>query len=358
MKKAVIGIDVSFKTIHVCFLIRDNDNRLKVVASRTFQNSEEGADQMCTWVIKHNKYKLDVCYIMEATGCYYENLAYHLYEKGETVCVVLANKMKNYFKSLNIKTKTDKLDAKIIAQYGAERAVEPWAPVSEELKTIRDICREILSHKKELNRSQNQLHAISYSHMKAQMVKKIKQEQIEFYKRSIELLREELKTLVKKDEVLKSKVDKLLSIPGIGFETAIILVSETNGFKLFRNIRQVVSYAGLDVTHKESGNFKGGSKISKKGNSRIRHALYMPALSATLSNPAIKKLYERVIERNPNIKKKGVIASMRKLLVLCYVVWKKDEEFDINYTWMTTSGKEETKLSFGQIKSGAMVAPH
>lgn len=333
MKKAVIGIDVSFKTFHVCFLIRDNDYRLKVVASNSFKNSQEGVDQMCKWVKKHNKYHLAVIYIMEATGCYYENLAYHLYEKGETVCVVLANKMKNYFKSLNVKTKTDKLDAKIIAQYGAERTVEPWAPVSKDLKIIRDISREILSHKKELNRAKNQLHAIEYSHMKAEMVKQIKQEQIEFHEKSIKLLRKEVKKLVNKDETLKSKIDKLISIPGIGFETAIVLISETNGFKLFRNMRQLVSYSGLDITHKESGNFKGRSKISKKGNCRIRHALFMPALSATVHNPSIKSLYERVVERNPKIKRKGVVASMRKLLVLSYVIWKKDVMYNPSYQW-------------------------
>lgn len=333
MKKAVIGIDVSFKDFHVCFLTRDDDNRCRVLASRTFENSEAGVEAMLKWVEKHNKSLLETSYVMEATGCYYENLAYHLHEKGEKVSVVLANKMKNYFKSLNIKTKTDKVDARVIAQYGAERALELWAPLSEDFKSLRDMCREILAQKKEMTRAKNQLHAIKFSHKKAEVVKEVKLEQIELYERSIQLLRQEVKALVGEDENLKAKIDKLLTIPGIGFETAIILVCETNGFRLFKNIRQVVSYAGLDVSHRESGNYRGRSKISKKGNSRIRQALFMPALSATMNNPSIKNLHERICEKNPKIKKKGTVASMRKLLVFAYVIWKKDEQYDRGYQW-------------------------
>jgi transposase len=333
MKKAVIGIDVSSKEFHVCFLTKDGENRTKVVATRKFKNSETGVEEMIRWVEKHNKSSLGVTYVMEATGCYYENLAYQLYENCENVCVVLANKMKNYFKSFNVKTKTDKVDAKVIARYGAERAPEPWVPMSEDYKSIRDLCRELLSQKKELNRAKNQLHAINYSHKKAEVVKKIKREQIELYEKSIGLIRQEIRALVEADETLKAKIDKLQTIPCIGFETAILLVSETNGFKLFKNIRQVVSYAGLDVSHNESGAYRGRSKISKKGNSRMRQALFMPAMSATVHNPSIKNLHRRICERNPNIKRKGVVASMRKLLVFAYVLWKKDETFDINHKW-------------------------
>lgn len=333
MKKAVIGIDVSFKDFHACFLVKEADNRLKVVATKTFENSESGAEAMIHWVNKHNKFLLEIGYVMEATGCYYENLAYHLYENGKNVSVVLANKMKNYFKSLNIKTKTDKVDAKIIAHYGAERALEPWEPLSENYKSIRDLCREILSLKKEKNRAKNQFHAMKYAHKKAQVVKQLKMEQIQLYEKSIKLLRQEVKALVEEDENLKSKIDKLQTIPGIGFETAIILVCETNGFLLFKNIRQLVSYSGLDVSHNESGTYRGRSKISKKGNSRIRQVLFMPALSATLNNPSIKCLHERICERNPNVKRKGIVASMRKLLILTYIIWKKEENYDKSYQW-------------------------
>ena len=94
-----------------------------------------------------------------------------------------------------------------------------------------------------------------------------------------------------------------------------------------------MSYAGLDVAFKESGKFKGQTKISKKGNARIRQCLYMPALSATNHNEKIMELYERIIERNPTIKMKGVVAGMRKLLILIFVLWKKNEAYNPQYVW-------------------------
>src|SRR5690606_17753109 len=174
---------------------------------------------------------------------------------------------------------------------------------------------------------------------------------IEFYKDQIKRLKAELKSTVKSDSDLYKKIKKLETIPGIGLETAIILVSETNGFKLIKNIRQLVSYAGMDISHNESGMYKGRSKISKKGNRRIRQALYMPAMAAIRSNENMKEFSDRINEKNPNVKRKSIVACMRKLLILSYVIWKKDEEFDKNYTWSNTSGKEETKPSFGQKKA-------
>lgn len=333
MKKATVGIDVSMRDFKVCFSSKQEDNKVKVIATKTFKNTDDGADELIAWVDRRIKEDVKVIYIMEATGCYYENLAYFLHKKGKEVGVVLANKMKNYFKSLNIKTKTDKVDAKIIAQYGLERNLEVWEPMSGNFKNIRDLCRELLAQKKELHRAKNQLHAIDNSHDKFGLIKEVKTKQIEFHEEMIEEVELEIKRLVKEDKALKAKVKKMVTIPGIGFETAVILASETNGFKMFKNIRQLVSYAGLDIAHNESGKFKGVSRISKKGNGRIRQALFMPALSATRANESIKKLYERICEKNLHTKKKGVVASMRKLLVLAFVIWKKDEVYNSNFVW-------------------------
>ena len=56
----------------------------------------------------------------------------------------------------------------------------------------------------------------------------------------------------------------------------------------------------------------------------------------------MKQLYERIIERNPNIKRKGIVACMRKMLALVFVLWKKDEEFDPNYRWKDSYQKKES----------------
>jgi transposase len=59
----------------------------------------------------------------------------------------------------------------------------------------------------------------------------------------------------------------------------------------------------------------------------------MPALSATVHNDKIKELYQRINDRNPQSKRKGVVAGMRKLLILIFVLWKKNEEYNPEYVW-------------------------
>ncbi|OAV64531.1 Transposase IS116/IS110/IS902 family protein [Bacteroidales bacterium Barb6XT] len=112
----------------------------------------------------------------------------------------------------------------------------------------------------------------------------------------------------------------------MGLITAVTVLCETNGFRLFDNIRQAASYAGLDAVPKESGKFKGRTGISKKGNAAIRQCLFMPALSAANHNKNMQAFYTGIVERNPQIKRKAIVACMRKLLTLVFVLWKKEEE--------------------------------
>jgi transposase len=328
-----VGIDISMDNFHCCAKLRDEKGRIKIVGTRSFSNNGEGFKELDQWTLKRIKEDFELKFIMEATGSYFEDLAYFLYEKNHWVSVVLPNKIKHFAKSLNVKTKTDKKDSELIAQVGIERSLEQWKPMSPQYRKLRDLTRELQSVKKEKTRALNQLHAMEHSHDKLETVIKIKEEQILFHEDQIRQMESEIKSIVKSDKALKERLSKIEKVKGLRLITILTVICETNGFLLFNNIRQVISYAGLDVRQNESGNFKGKTKISKKGNARIRSILYMPALSATNHEVNIKKLYERIIEKNPKIKKKGVVAAMRKLLILIFVLWKKNEEYNPNYLW-------------------------
>lgn len=333
MIKISVGIDISKSSFHVCIKARENLNKAKIKGTREFDNSSKGFNSFLEWFNKRTSKGAVVQFVMEATGVYYEDLAYFLYENKFNVAVVLANKMSNYAKSLNIKTKTDKVDASIIASFGMERQVDNWQPMSPLYKELKDLSREFITLKKERQRAKNQLHALKYAHNKSLVVIELKEDQILFYEEKLAVLKEEIKRVTKQDQAFYAKVKKVETIPGVGFETIIGIICETNGFELFNSIRQLVSYAGLDVVFNQSGAFNGKTRISKRGNARIRHILYMPALSATQCNSSIKNLYERINERNPQIKKKGIVASMRKLLIYIFILWKKNEEYDASYQW-------------------------
>lgn len=332
--KQVVATDIGKDSFYACYKIQYDDKSVLIKGTKSFDNSQSGIKEFFLWCDKRNKTpEIKRVFVMEATGVYYENLAYYLYYKQQNVSVQLAQKVKYFAKSCNLKTKTDKVDAKMIAEFGIEKnltGTDLWTPPSKDFKIIRDMAREHTSLKKAQSSSKLQLHALNHAHSSYHNVVKLKVEQISFYENQIKKIEKELRALVKEDKNLFSKIKKIETVKGLGFITIIKVLTETNGFLLFKNIRQLVSYAGLDVIEKESGSYKGKTKISKKGNARLRSALYMPAMSAIQSNKTLIVFYNRVNEGR-TIKKQGLIAVMRKLLILIYALWKKNEEYIEDY---------------------------
>lgn len=332
--KQVVGIDMGMESFFACYQVKDQQEHVVIKGTKSFKNNSKGMEEFLSWCKKREKATApQTIYVMEATGVYYENLAYFLYENDQKVSVQLAQKLTYFAKSNNLKTKTDKVDSKMIATFGIEKALgtsDLWTPPSKEFKVIRDLSREHTSLKKDLTAAKSQLHAMDHAHQTYKKVIAIKKQMISFYEKQLEIIEKELKKLIKADEQLSKKIQNIEAVKGLGFITIIKVISEVNGFLLFTNIRQLVSYAGLDVVEKESGKYKGKTKISKKGNARIRSALYMPAVTAATHNINLKGFYERVNE-NRTVKKHGVVAVMRKLLILIYTLWKKEERYIVDY---------------------------
>lgn len=332
--KQVVATDIGMENFYACYKIQYDDKSTVIKGTKSFGNSLSGINEFYSWCKKRNKTpEVEPIFVMEATGVYYEDLAYFLHHKKEKVSVQLAQKVKYFAKSCNLKTKTDKVDAKMIAEFGIEKnltGTDIWTPPSKDFKIIRDLAREHTSLKKAQTASKLQLHALNSAHAIYDNVIELKEQQVDFYEKQLETVVKEIKALVKSDENLYSKIKKIETVKGLGFITIIKVLTETNGFLLFKSIRQLVSYAGLDVIEKESGKYKGKTKISKKGNARIRSALYMPAMTAARSNNTLKVFYNRINEGR-TIKKQGLVAVMRKLLILIYTLWKKNEEYIENY---------------------------
>jgi len=136
---------------------------------------------------------------------------------------------------------------------------------------------------------------------------------------------------VKSDDFLWERVEKICEVKGLGIITIATIIAETGGFKLFTSRSQLVSYAGYDVIEKESGtSVKGNPKISKKGNRFIRRALYFPAISTVKHEPQFQQTYERIVVKT-TIKKKALVAVQRKLLLLIYALFTKNEAYDVKY---------------------------
>jgi transposase len=334
-----IGIDIAKDSFTACICKVPSDSGLVFSDVVTFDNSKTGFNQLVKWVRKIAVAEAPAMYVMEATGIYYEPLAYHLHRLELNVSVVLPNMVKHYGKSLNIKSKTDNIDARMIARMAAERHLQTWQPPSPVMKQLRDLTRLYSDLKAQKTMFMNRLHSLKAGHEPLPFIVKSTTSVIGKLEQEVAKCLKEIKVLISSDATLRAKVAKLETIKGVGFITVVIIIAETQGFALFKNAKQLASYAGYDVVERESGtSVKGKTRISKKGNSRIRAALHFPALVAGNCNPHFKSIYNRISDRRSS-KMIGLVALQRRILTLMHTLWKNDTEYDPT----KTSGNQETK---------------
>lgn len=347
MLKYALGLDISASDIHCCFSVIDMQQKVSVRSSFKVANNHKGFEQLIDWTGKHRKQKdIALAIIMEATGVYFEHCAMFLYQRGYDVSVVLPNKAKKYFQAMGFKSKNDKIDAQGLARMGAEQSLELWRPMGEYFYQLRALTRHHQSIQELRTNVSNQLHADE----KGMYINNDVQDQLKALIATFDVQLKELNQLIKAhigaDIEVSEKVANVCTTKGLGVQTVAVILAETNGFLLFKNSRQLVSYAGYDVVQNESGKHKGKTRISKKGNSRIRRALFMPAFSVVTHKvkPFID-LYERTFE-NHHQKMKSYVAVQKKLLVLIFALWKNGAAFDEGYP-IKKSKEQELELSLG-----------
>lgn len=332
MSKYSIGADISKKDFHVCLSVIDSQQYVKVLRSGSFANTLSGYRDFCKWITSSCKEKeVPLTIAMEATGVYYENCALYLYKAGYQVSVILANKAKKYIAALGIKTKNDQADARALSRMGAEQALPLWEPMNGYFYELRALTRLYQTLQESLTATRNQLEAAELgmypSKLTIRSLRKLERET----EKQVAIIKEAIEKHLASDAEVTAKVKNIVAIRGLGILTIAVVLAETNGFLLFENAPQLVSYAGYDVVENQSGTRVGRTKISKKGNSRIRRALHMPSLSVVRYK---EKVFMNFFERNyakHGIKMKSYVAVQKKLLTTIYALWKKEEAFDPTY---------------------------
>jgi len=340
MKRQVIkqnvGADLSKDDFKVAFYQQFIDKKMntgsRIKATKTFKNTLSGFKKFVTWIEKHRDSNSEVRITMEATGVYYEQLVHYLKDSQTYhLSVVLPNKTKSYFKSLNLKSKTDKIDAKALGQMGLERDLEEWNPLSNNMLLLKQLTRSRSSLLDQKTAASNRLHALKHSYQPHKNVVKRIKSLMKFLTKQIKEVEQQIKEQIQSDESLRERVENVCTVSGLGITTVAIIVSETGGFKLFTSRSQLISFAGYDVVENESGtSIKGKTRISKKGNKYIRKAMHYPALTAVRHDANFKRIYDRIFDKT-KIKMKGYVAVQRKLLILIYTLFKKNEAYNPNY---------------------------
>ena len=337
-----LGVDVSKKTLSVV-LTDPNDKALW--SNKSIANNESGFKKLLESVVKTAAKKAGkegfcIATGMESTGVYGEQLAYYLSDydhDGRFVTYILnPAAVKAFGNSIMAHNKNDSADAVLIASFLSmaitKGQISPWKPPSHEGHILRELSRrrdDLIEH---LGAETNRLEKLEIMFDPAEAVIENVKELICFLKDSIRSLEKEIDKHIDNNPGIREDIELLRSIPGIGEVTSVTLQSESDGLSNFSSAKGLVSFVGIAPSEHTSGTsiFKR-PKINRRGNSRIRHHLYMATLVATQINPVIKEFYER-LQRRGKCKKLALVACMRKMLHIIWGVMKNRKCFDPSYS--------------------------
>jgi transposase len=313
-----LGIDLSKETFHA-FLLSDRGE-----AKRVFPNTSKGFEKLTTWLKNCPAADAHIC--MEATGAYWEALTLYLHELKYRVSVVNWARIKAFAQSELLRTKTDAVDAALIARFCKSQDPEPWIPPPPEIRILQALMRHY-EHLK-TTRAQQSVYAQS---SQAAIVTASIAEVIATLDEQIAQVERKIRQHFDDHPDLKRRRDLLTSIPGIGKATAGSILSEIPHLDRFQSAKAVAAFAGLSPRERRSGtSIHGRAQLCKTGNARVRKALYMPAMVALRFNPILRVFADRLLAAGKH-KRLVIGAVMRKLLVLAYGILRSGVAFNANY---------------------------
>jgi len=313
----VLGIDLAKQKFDAALLV---DGKTK---HKTCKNSAEGFKTLTLWLEKQGVEKVHIC--MEATGSYGEDLAVYLHDAGHIVSVVNPARIKGFAQSELIRTKTDKMDAALIARFCLAMKPKEWTPPLQEIRSLKALVRRVDSL---IDMRSQEKNRISTAH---ESVTSLIKEHIAYLDQEIEKIRRQIADLIGRNPHLKERETLLNSIPALGKATIPILLAELDDLDKFNHVREMVASIGLAPREKLSGSsIKGKPRLSKIGHARLRKALYMPALVSIQCNPGMIAFYNRLKDKGKN-GKVIVCAIMRKLVHVIFGVLKSGKKYDPNF---------------------------
>ena len=285
MSNITLGIDVGKFELAMA-LLKDRKFFDKLV-----ENNSKGFQKILKF-LKNNAPEAEV--YLEATGRYYEKVTDFLSSQGFDVKVINPTQIRDFERTKLARHKTDKVDARIIAEYGAIFGGRTYTKIKDNVQELQELHRMSLSLKDELVSTKNHLeNQDSFPKIVADLWKKRASD----LEKDIQFVEQKMKEIIFADPDLKLKFELLIKVPGIGEGTATAVFAEITKLENFRTARELAAFVGLTPKHRTSGSsVRGRPRISKMGLKILRKALYLPAITAIRFNPTLKSFAENLRE--------------------------------------------------------------
>ncbi len=234
MNKPVLGIDISKLKFNICLINSNQKPRHKV-----FPNTLSGFEQLITWLSAQNAGDAQTC--LEATGTYGEALALFLLQAGYCVSVVNPAAVKAFAGAGLSRTKTDKVDADLIARFCLSQEPEVWKPPAPEIRELQALVRRLESLIEMRVSEENRLS----SGIVVEVVRRSLEEHIAYLIEQTKHTERMIREHIDNHPDLKRQSELLDSIPGVGQTTAALFLAEIVDIRQYKSARQVAAFAGL-----------------------------------------------------------------------------------------------------------------
>lgn len=310
-----LGIDMSKATFHAAVL-KDN----KRASVKEFRNDEAGFAQLSEWLLQQGIERVHGC--MEATSIYGHRLATYLYQLGHAISIVNPARIKGYGQSQLRRTKNDRADAKLIAQFCRDIKPSLWQPSETVVEELQAFTRRLEALEQMLTQEKNRL-SIAPESLKGDI-----EAHIAFLEEQISSVKKRLQAHIRAQPTLNQQQQLLTTIVGIGEYTASVVLAEIGSISLFSSARQLAAFAGVTPQEHQSGtSVAGKTRLCKIGKVRLRKALYFPALNLLRRCPQIQAFRDRLLAAGKT-KMQVVGAVMHKLIRVIYGVLRSGQPFD------------------------------
>jgi transposase len=292
---------------------------------RSFILDRTGVEQFLAWARARAIETTEVRVAMEATGKCSLRLAALLIQLAPGMAVSIVNPLfvNRFAASLGTRNKTDGIDARVIARFGAERSPEPWQPPTKQMLELRSLTRERQTIVESLTEHKNRLREATES----KLVAKVQTEIIKCLEKQLTKIEKAIKELIALDEQLRHDVQLLDSVVGVGLVTAVTILVELGDLRRFSRARGLAAFSGLSPRQHSSGtSVHGQTRICKTGSDRARRVLHMAAMSTLRNDNRFSRTYLKLKSRGKT-HGQALGAVMRKILLVMRAVLKSNTTY-------------------------------
>jgi transposase len=308
-----LGLDIAKAKLDACLLSGTQAFHAQ------FDNSKPGLQALRVWCRKHGA--LAPWTVLEATGRYGELAATELHAAGHRVHLANPRRIKDYARSLGRRNKTDRIDAALIASFGATRDLPAWQPPSDAQQILRALMRRSADLATMLQAERNRTES-STDLLVAKSLARI----VRVLEKESASLQSQIKAHIQACPELREDLAHLCQIQGIGERTAAWLLAEVP--RHLPNGRAAAAWLAVTPRVRQSGTcLRSTAPIGSEGNRHLRRVLFMAALTARHRNPRLKAFADRLAATGKS-KMSVLFAVLHKLIKISFLLLKNHAAYD------------------------------